>query len=53
MLQISTGKLFFKGVYIYGHAKTICKQKGPSYKKNEVHVNWTSNTFQRKYENFD
>ena len=33
--------------------ETICKQKGPGYKKKELHVNLTSNTFQRKYENFD
>ena len=25
----------------------------PSYKKNELHVNSTSNTFPREYKNFD
>ena len=53
MLQISTGKLFFKGIYIHGHTKTLCKQNGPSYKEKELHLTATSNTFQRKYENFD
>ena len=29
------------------------KHKGPSFKKKELHVNSTSNTFQRKSKNFD
>ena len=53
MLWISTGKLFFKGVYIYGYTETIWKLKGPDYKKKELHKNSTSNIFQRKYENFN
>ena len=53
MLWISIGKLFFKGVYIYGHIETICKQKGPGNKKKELHKNSNSNIFQRKYENFN
>ena len=32
--------------------RTIFKQKGISCKKTELHVNSTSNVFQRKYENF-
>ena len=31
----------------------IFKQKGPSCKKKEFHVNSNSNTFQKKNENFD
>ena len=34
-------------------ARTISKQREPSCKKKELHVNSTSNTFQRKYQNFD
>ena len=29
------------------------KHKGPSFKKKELHVNSTSNTFQRKSKHFD
>ena len=32
---------------------TIFRNNGPSYKKKELRMNSTSNTFQRKYENFD
>ena len=32
-------------------AGIIFKQKGTSCKEKELHVNLTSNTFQRKYEN--
>ena len=39
--------------YNYGDTGAIFKQKGPSCKKKELHVNSTSNTFHRKYENFD
>ena len=52
-LLISTGKLFFKEVYIYSDTGTIFKRKGPSCKKKELHVNLTSNTFHRKDKNFD
>ena len=31
----------------------IFKHKGPSGKTKQLNVNLTSNTFQRKYENFD
>ena len=34
-------------------AGIIFKQKRSSCKKKELRVNLTSNTFQRKYENFD
>ena len=34
-------------------AETIFKQKGPSRNKKELRVNKISNTFHRKYENFD
>ena len=34
-------------------AVTIFKLKGPSCKKNELHVNSTWNTFQRKNDDFN
>ena len=39
--------------YIQGDTGTVFKEQRPSCKKKEFHVNSTSNTFQRKYENFD
>ena len=39
--------------YIYGDTGTIFKKKEISCKKKKLHVNSTSNTFNRKYENFD
>ena len=53
MLYISTEKLFFKGVYIYGDTGSIFKHKGPICNRRELQANSTPNTFQRKYENFD
>ena len=38
-------EVIFKGVYTYSDGGTIFKQKGPSCKKKELHVNSTSNTF--------
>ena len=34
-------------------AGTFSKQKGLSYKRKELRMNLTLNTFQRKYKNFD
>ena len=34
-------------------AGTIFKQKGKSCEKNKLHMNSTSNAFERRYENFD
>ena len=45
--------VIYKGVYTYGDTGTIFKQKEPSCKKKELHVNSNSTTFQRKYENSD
>ena len=38
-------EVIFKGVYTYSDRGTIFKQKGPSCKKKELHLNSTSNTF--------
>ena len=47
--------IYFPGNYDWrvAHTYGIFKQKVPSCKKKELHVNSTSNTFHKKYENLN